>query len=97
MIYAKGSIEYDMNFALLREMEETIPMTLSERSRLHWWAKRGNDINSNPWKFFEPDGSPMNFLKAFRIQFGAPRGPWDSWEYETYMIPDGSRKHLISK
>ena len=28
---------------------------------------------------------------------GAPHGPWDSWEYETYMIPDGSRKHLISK
>ena len=97
MIYAKGSSEYDMNFASLREMEEAIPMTLSERSRLHWWAKRGNDINTNPWKFFEPDGLPMNFLKAFRIQFGAPPGPWDSWEYETYMIPDGSGKHLFSK
>ena len=97
MIYAKESLEYDMNFVSLREMEEAIPMTLSERSRLHWWAKRGNDINSNPWKFFEPDGSPMNFLKAFRIQFGVSHGPWDSWEYEAYMTPDRSGQHWICK
>ena len=97
MKYAKGSIEYEMNCASLREMLEAIPMTLSEQSRLQWWVREGHDINSNPWKCFEPDGSSMNYLKAFRILFGAPHGPWDSWEYETYLILDRSKKHLLSK
>ena len=70
MIYEKGSIDYDINLCSLQEMEEAVPMTLLERSRLRSWAKDGHDVDSNPWKMYEPDGSDMNYLKAHRIRFG---------------------------
>ena len=66
MIYEKGSVDYDVNLCSLHEMEEVVPMTLLERSRLRSWAKDGHDVDSNPWKIFEPDGSNMNYLKAHR-------------------------------
>ena len=91
MIYKKGSVDYDINLCSLREMEEVVPMTLLERSRLRSWAKEGHDVDSNPWKIFEPDGSNMNYLKAHRIRFGVSHGLWDSWEYAPHLceVPDG--------
>ena len=97
MRYVRGTSEYYLNCDYLLEMEEEIPMTLSERSHLRNWVHDGNDIMSNPWKYFEVDGTSMNYLKAFRLRFGASHGEWDSWEYDTYMIPDGSGKRLINK
>ena len=41
------------------------------------------------------DGSPMNYLKAHRIRFGASHGPWDSWEFEPYLKMDRFGKLTI--
>ena len=91
MIYEKGSIDYDINLCSLQEMEEAVPMTLLERSRLRSWAKDGHDGDSNPRKRYELDGSDMNYLKAHRIRLGVSHGLWDSWEYAPYLceVPDG--------
>lgn len=91
MIYRKGSVDYEINRFSLHEMEEVVPMTLLERSRIRAWVSEGHDLDSNPWKIFEPDGSDMNYLKAHRIRYGVPHGLWDSWEYAPYLceIPDG--------
>ena len=97
MRYMRETPEYGLNCDSLREMEEAIPMTLSERTHFRKWVHDGNDVLSNPWKYFEQDGSSMNYLKAFRLRFGASHGEWDSWEYDTFMIPDGSGKRLIHK
>ena len=88
MKFVTGTPEYDANWDLYFEMTDNIPMTRPERTELHFWVLRGNDINSNPWRFFEVDGSSMNYLKARRICFGASHGPWDSWEYDSYLTPD---------
>ena len=86
MKYQKDSDEYKMNRASFREMEEIVPMTSIERSQFLNWILAGHDLDSNPWHYFEPDGSPMNFLKALRIRCGYSHGPWDSWEYAVYLI-----------
>ncbi len=88
MKYRKDTPEYDLNWEVYHEMVDAVPMTRPERSQLLRWVKDGNDIDSNPWKLFEMDGSPMNYLKARRILFGASHGPWDSWEYAPYLKPD---------
>ena len=90
MKYWKGSPEFEYNMDAMHEMEDSIPMTRYERDNLHIWVQHGHDIDTNPWKIFETDGTPMGFLKAFRVQFGYPHGPWDSWEYENYLKPDTS-------
>ncbi len=88
MKYRKGSPEFEFNLDSMREMEDVIPMTRPERDRLHIWVQHGNDVNTNPWRIFEPDGSPMCFLKALRVRQGCSHGPWDSWEFANYLIPD---------
>lgn len=95
MIYAEGSVEYAVNLESLHEMEEVVPMTLRERSLLRAWVKRGHDLDSNPWKIFEPDGSNMNYLKALRIRVGASHGPWDSWEFAPYIGPVDADMYVI--
>ena len=90
MKYMKGSPEFEFNLDAMHEMEDHIPMTRPERKSLHFWVQHGHDIDTNPWKVFETDGSLMNFLKALRVLQGYPHGPWDSWEYEHYLKPDTS-------
>ena len=97
MRYVKNSVEYEVNWEAFHEMEELIPMTRSEHSHLHRWVKEGYDVDSNPWKYFEMDGTPMNYLKAHRIRFGASHDPWDSWEFEPYLTTDRSGKPSIPK
>ena len=97
MRYVKNSVEYEVNWEAFREMEELVPMTRSERSNLRRWVMDGNDVDSNPWKYFEMDGASMNYLKAHRIRFGASHGPWDSWEFEPYLTTDRSGKPSIPK
>ena len=88
MKYKKGSPEFEFNLDAMHQMENFIPMTHKERENLHFWVQHGHDIDTNPWKMFETDGSPMCYLKALRIRQGYPHGPWDSWEYESFLIPD---------
>ncbi len=95
MTYAKGTPEFEYNLDLMHEFEDCVPMTRPERKLLHYWVQYGNDINSNPWKIFEPDGSPMNYLKALRIRQGSSHGPWDSWEYADCMMPEISGFSVI--
>ena len=88
MIYPKDSYEYRMNRAAFRETVSIVPMTSLERSSLARWILNGHDIDSNPWNYLEPDDeSPMNFLKALRIRNGYSHGPWDAWEYASYIKP----------
>ena len=95
MKYKKDTPEYEVNWAIYHEMADAVPMTRSERSHLLKWVKDGNDIDSNPWKYFEMDGSPMNYLKAHRIRFGASHGSRDSWEFEPYLMMDRFGKLTI--
>lgn len=95
MRYTRGSIDYAVNVESLRKMEEVVPMTSYERSRLRNWVKDGHDVESNPWNFLNDDGSDMNYLKAFRIRFGYSHGPWDSWEYSVPWKIDSSGRFLI--
>ena len=86
MIYQSESFEFKMNRAAFHEMEAVVPMTSIERSQFLYWVLIGHDLDSNPWDYFEPDGSPMNFLKARRIRYGYSHGPWDSWEFDSHLI-----------
>ena len=95
MRYVTHSPEYIANSDSLMELEVSIPMTLSERNKIREWVQHGYDIDSNPWNAFEEDGSSMNYLKAYRIKFGASHGPWDSWEYESYWSWDQDNRELI--
>ena len=86
MKYSKDSFEFQMNQDAFHQMEEVVPMTSIERSNFAHWILTGHDLDSNPWRYFEPDGSPMNYLKALRIRCGYSHGPWDSWEFASHLI-----------
>ena len=86
MRFVKGSPEFEYNVDAMHDLEDLVPMTRPERKLLHYWVVFGNDIYTNPWRIFEPDGSPMSFLKALRIRQGYSHGPWDSWEYADCII-----------
>ena len=74
------SEEYEANREMLHEMECLIPMTLRERKCLHRWVDKGHNPESNPWGYFDADGEQLNYLQAFRLEFGYFEGPWDYWK-----------------
>ena len=76
----KLSVDYMINIVELQEMEELVPMTLRERKCLRRWVHKGHEIDSNPWNYRHSDGTPLNYLHAFRIHFGYSSGPWDFWK-----------------
>jgi len=80
VIYDKYSVDYQVNLCALQEMEEFVPMTLQERQYLRKWVRSGHEIDSNPWDFRDSDGMPLNYLQAFRIEYGYSSGPWDYWK-----------------
>jgi len=87
MMHDKNSIDYQLNRHSLREMEEDVPMTLRERNAIRNWVRKGHDPESNPWELLDSDGYHLNFLQAFRLEYGYSSGPWDYWrgpEYQTY-------------
>ena len=92
--YPRSSTDYRINLVSLHEMEEVVPMTTLERQLIRDWAKNGHDIESNPWNYYEPDFSEMNYLKARRIKFGTSHGPWDRWEYDTPIIWSNSTRQF---
>ena len=88
MRYASGTPEFNANMDDYFELDEFVPMTRGERHLLRYWVRDGHDIETNPWKISESDGSPMGFLKALRIHRGCSHGPWDSWEYDDCIMPE---------
>jgi hypothetical protein len=91
MMYDKKSIDYQINLETLKEMEECVPMTKKERDCLRKWVCEGHDPDTNPWDYFDSDGLPLNYLQAFRLEFGYSSGPWDYWkgpEHQTYWSED---------
>lgn len=78
--FPRDSVDYEVNMESLHEMENVVPMTLPERTELRKWVKKGNDIDSNPWGYYDNYGCLMCFLQAYRIVFGFSSGPWDCWK-----------------
>lgn len=89
----KKSLDYQLNILTLQEMEEDVPMTLSERRRIRGWVKNGHSVESNPWNYNDAEGYPLNFLQALRLRHGYNSGPWDYWKGpETQGLWDDDRK-----
>jgi len=89
--YNKNSLEYQVNRQTLYEMEECIPMTRRERNCLRKWVRKGYAPDINPWDYYDSEGYPLNYLKAFRLEYGYSSGPWDYWkgpENQTYWCED---------
>ena len=96
MIFDKHSIDYQINMLALEDFEMAVPMTAPERSAIRNWVKNGHEIDSNPWKILEPDGYPMNYLKARRIKVGYSSGPWDNWNGgDGYLFWDSVRNRPV--
>ena len=55
-------------------------MTLRERSCLRRRVRSGHELESNPWGLLDSDGMPLNYLQAYRIEYGYSSGPWDYWK-----------------
>ena len=84
MICDKNSVDYEINMETLREMEAVVPMTLRERKCIRRWVRKGHDPETNPWGYYDYDGMMMNYLQAFRIEYGYCSGPWDYWTGSPY-------------
>ena len=98
MRYDKKSADYHVNMFAFHEMDECVPMTKPERDSLRNWAKKGYDIDTNPWDYLDADGMPLNYLQAYRLHYGYSSGPWDYWkgpESQTYW--DDTLKCFIPK
>lgn len=78
-LYDKKSIDYQINMVALHEMEECVPMTLPERKAVRKWVKDGHELESNPWDYYDSDGYQLNYLQAYRLNYGYSSGPWDYW------------------
>ena len=80
IIYDKESIDYQINLCALQKMEDVVPMTRKERYMLRQWVRSGHEIESNPWEYLDSDGWQLNYLQAYRLEYGYSSGPWDSWK-----------------
>ena len=80
----RKSIEFQLNKVALREMEEVVPMTRSERNAIRKWVRQGHEVESNPWGYYDADGCMMNYLHAFRIRSGC------LWDYLDVSDAPGS-------
>ena len=79
MRFGRNSADYQDNMEAFYEMDIFIPMTRDERMALRSWARRGYDVNTNPWDYTDCDGWPLNYLQAYRLKNGYSSGPWDYW------------------
>lgn len=98
MRYDRNSIDYHINMEAFHEMEDCVPMTKTERSALRLWVKKGFDIDTNPWDYSDSDGMPLNYLQAYRLEYGYSSGPWDNWKGpDTQIYWDDTQKCFIPK
>ena len=79
MKYPRDSFEYRINIDALHEMELCVPMTLRERNAIRSWVNKGYELESNAWNSVDEFGDPLNYLQAYRLEFGYSSGPWDNW------------------
>lgn len=79
MKYPRDSFEYRINLEALREMEECVPMTRSERDAVRKWVHTGHELESNAWNSVDEFGDQLNYLQAYRLEYGYSCGPWDNW------------------
>lgn len=70
MRYPKKSIDYQINMDTFHEMDECVPMTKPERDALRHWVRKGFDLETNPWNYLDGDSIPLNYLQAYRLEFG---------------------------
>ena len=66
----RDPIDHMLDLETMREMEELLPMTLSERKSLHSWVYNGNDPEKNPWGYCDKDGWLKHYLEAYRYHHG---------------------------
>lgn len=85
--YPKDSIDYQVNLATLREIEDMVPMLRCERDALRSWAKAGYDVETNPWQYTDASGCLLDYLKAYRVRNGFYRGPLEYWEIDEWYTP----------
>lgn len=94
----KSSIDYKITMDNLRWIEDVVPMTRSERISLRTWVRQGHDFESNPWDYRDLDGMQLNYLQAFRLEYGYSQGPWDHWRGpQNHLFWDNERKTFISR
>lgn len=86
IIYDTNSIDYQVNLCALHEMEDVVPMTRRERFNLRKWVRSGHEIESNPWQYLDSDGWQLNYLEAYRLEYGYSSGPWDNWKGPEYQL-----------
>ncbi len=96
MRYPKNSFEYAINWEAFHEMEEIVPMTKPERNALRHWVREGHDIETNPWDAYDSDGYPLNYLRAYRLEYGYSSGPWDSWKGPEYQWYWDEHRHCFA-
>lgn len=98
MKFDKETPEYEVNMETLREMEEVVPMTRREVRALRSWAKRGYDVETNPWGYTDSEGYPLNYMEAYRLEHGYSSGPWDYWRGPEYqLLWDNVNRRFASK
>lgn len=98
MRYDKNSIDYHINMEAFHEMEDCVPMTKPERNALRLWVKKGFDLDTNPWDYTGSDGMLLNYLQAYRLEYGYLNGPWDYWKGpDTQTYWDDTQKCFIPK
>lgn len=49
MRFNRKSADYQANMETFEDMDLYIPMTRTERNALRSWARRGYDVETNPW------------------------------------------------
>ncbi len=80
MRFDRKSADYQANMEAFEDMDLYVPMTRVERNALRSWARRGYDVETNPWGYTDCDGWPLNYLQAYRLKNGYSSGPWDYWK-----------------
>lgn len=96
MKFDRLSYDYQINMEAFHEMDRFVPMTRDERNALRSWARRGYDVETNPWDYTDCDGWPLNYLQAYRLRNGYSNGPWDYWKGpDEHPRWDSIAKHFI--
>lgn len=76
--YLRNTYDYDMNLELFHYIEDHVPMVRTERELLRNWIRKGHDFYSNPWGQTDISGHQLNYIEAYRREFGYPGEQWIS-------------------
>lgn len=88
----EDEIRHAVNLEELREIEESVPMTLGERDRLRRWVYRGNDPSANPWRYRYEDGREMHYIDAYHHHLRVIWGEFYKPYYIVGIAPYEERK-----